>query len=865
MKKVLYLLIIFAVNISYAQDFSNVVKTYLQQNKSQHSLQLQDIADVTIASQSFSKSMQVHNVYAEQRFQGIKVFNSTSTFVIRDGAVYSAKVAFTENVSAKVNSTTPSVTAVSAIGKAAAALGLQGPSNLNLIETVSDHSYIFSNGNISLENIPVELVYQKMETTGALKLAWDLSISLLDASHYYSVRIDARTGELLDTMDWVVSCNFGEDAHSHANTNSILMATKSEAGMPMSAVPAYRVFPLPLLGPHNGADQLVSDPADPVASPFGWHDIDGVVGEEFTYSRGNNVIAQEDKNGNNGSGARAEGGPTLTFDFPFNLPQNPNGFTDGAITNLFYMNNMMHDIMYHYGFDELSGNFQVNNYTGVPGAGDYVFADAQDGSGMNNANFGTPPDGGAPRMQMYLWNAPGTVLGTYLTVNTGPLSGQYYAMDSNFAPPLTTTPITADLVVVEDDNSGASTDPYDGCDNVTNGPSISGKIAVVRRGECNYTLKVLNAQNEGALAVIVVNNSPTDPPAMGGNGTQITIPAVMIYKNDGEALIASLLNGDTINATLVDDGSGTDNFQRDGDLDNGIIAHEYGHGISNRLTGGPLQSGCLQNQEQMGEGWSDYFGFLLTMKANDTRFDPRGTGTYALGEGIAGKGLRTKPYSSDFAVNDFTYDDIKSQSVPHGVGSVWATMLWDLSWDLIDEYGFDPDMHNGTGGNNIALQLVMDGLKLQPCSPGFVDGRDAILEADLIANGGANRCIIWRAFAKRGLGLSASQGSSGSRSDGTEAFDVPVDCLLGVSDNGIDNNNFVVYPNPSNGEITIKSRVDVGNATISIFDMNGRKVFTQKLEIHTSANVNASKLNTGIYLMQIESANRSQTMKLIIN
>src|SRR5690606_18890361 len=124
-----------------------------------------------------------------------------------------------------------------------------------------------------------------------------------------------------------------------------------------------------------------------------------------------------------------------------------------------------------------------------------------------------------------------------------------------------------------------------------------------------------------------------------------------------------------------------------------------------------------------------------------------------------------------------SYDDIKTEVAPHGVGSVWAAMLWEMTWDLIAEHGFDSDIYNGTGGNNIALQLVTDGLKLQPCSPGFIDGRDAILEADQIANGGANRCIIWRAFARRGLGLSATQGSSNSKVDGAEAFNVPVDCL----------------------------------------------------------------------------------------
>ena len=113
-------------------------------------------------------------------------------------------------------------------------------------------------------------------------------------------------------------------------------------------------------------------------------------------------------------------------------------------------------------------------------------------------------------------------------------------------------------------------------------------------------------------------------------------------------------------------------------------------------------------------------------------------------------------------------------SQPHGVGFVWCTMLWDLSWALIDEYGYDTDLYNGTGGNNIAMALVIEGLKLQPCNPGFVDGRDAILQADQMLYGGANECLIWQVFARRGLGASAIQGTSASRSDGTQAFDMPL-------------------------------------------------------------------------------------------
>lgn len=221
---------------------------------------------------------------------------------------------------------------------------------------------------------------------------------------------------------------------------------------------------------------------------------------------------------------------------------------------------------------------------------------------------------------------------------------------------------------------------------------------------------------------------------------------------------------------------------RDGDYDNGVVVHEIGHGISIRLTGGASNSGCLSGNEQMGEGWSDYFGTVMTIEPGDQATDARPMGTYLFGQGPNGGGIRPFPYSTDLNVNPMTYATIGSGvSVPHGVGSVWATMLWDMTWDLIDVYGWDPDLYNGTGGNNIAMALVIEGLKLQPCGPGFVDGRDAILAADVALNGGANQCLIWESFARRGLGFSADQGSSASNTDGTEAFDLPPSCSIGLN------------------------------------------------------------------------------------
>ena len=138
----------------------------------------------------------------------------------------------------------------------------------------------------------------------------------------------------------------------------------------------------------------MTNPADAVASPYGWLDTNGEPGQEYTYTRGNNVWAFDDSKSDDTPAVNesADGGAGLNFDFPFDPNEEPLINVKAAITNLFYMNNKMHDIFYRYGFDEQAANFQSNNY-GHPGlGGDEVYAQAVDGSGTDNANFSTPSD-----------------------------------------------------------------------------------------------------------------------------------------------------------------------------------------------------------------------------------------------------------------------------------------------------------------------------------------------------------------------------------------------------------------------------------------------------------------------------------------
>ena len=95
----------------------------------------------------------------------------------------------------------------------------------------------------------------------------------------------------------------------------------------------------------------------------------------------------------------------------------------------------------------------------------------------------------------------------------------------------------------------------------------------------------------------------------------------------------------------------------DGDFDNGVIAHEYTHGISTRLTGGASNSSCLQSSEQMGEGWSDWAALMMQVQTGDQPEDVKGIGTFVANQSTDGRGIRQYPYSTDMSVDPLTFGD----------------------------------------------------------------------------------------------------------------------------------------------------------------------------------------------------------------
>lgn len=785
-------------------------RTLLEQKRVELELAPGDLKDVIITDQYTDDHNNITHVYLQQRYQGINIENAVISLHLKRGTeIVHLSDRFEKRISSRIDHSRSRLSAIDAVNAASGHLGLAATKPLKVLrqdKSAARESVIGKDG-IAQRDIPAKLIYQKLQN-GRLELAWKVEIYSNDGEHYWQMKVDAASGDILEKRDLVLHCSFGHPAlgpgvcsdghgtvglYTHQDAVEIPFTVTGGSYSPSAVGNAYRIFDAPFETPNHGNRSLVYTNGDPVASPFGWHN-DGLVG--YTITKGNNVYAYEDQLGAN-AGTPAIGGllpsQPLNFDFPLDLNQEPGTYKDAAVTNLFYWNNLVHDVFYHYGFTEPAGNFQNNNL-GKGGLGnDAVMAEAQDGGGTNNANFLTLPDGIPGRMQMYLWSSNQPADLVHIDASTTYPGGgpSFTAIQAAFGPAIDQTGVAGDLVLVEANVNASSTCNSCGCGTgqgigLPPNNDVVGKVVLIDRGDCSFIEKIMGAQLGGAIGAVVINNLPGDGPiAMGGDetGATILIPSVMVSFEDGQELKDEIALGAVqIGLRRLTPAPP----MKDGDLDNGIITHEYGHGISTRLTGGPSQT-CLSGDEQAGEGWSDFFALMMTMDQatlDDAGFSGRGIGTYVFDQPTNGNGIRPARYARDLNVNDYTYANINNGeiTVPHGVGFIFCTALWDMTWNLIDEYGYEPDLVNGTiaSGNILAIQLVIDGLKMQPCSPTFLESRDAILAADIALTGGANQCLIWEAFAKRGMGFSAQSGTN-ARGDEVEAFDMPPTCQAALS------------------------------------------------------------------------------------
>ena len=264
----------------------------------------------------------------QQQYENIDVQNALINInVLPNEKILNMGSRFVVDLANKVNTTEPTINPLDALQKVVAKFGDIEGSPLILNEKINNQHYIYENDGIALEPIPVRLNFE-LQKDGLVRLVWQVRFYTLDAQHMWNTQVDAETGEILDFYDEVLHCDFSHPhdfcknkKHAHNNIES-----ESLVGVPyrndLSPVMGntYYVFSYPIESPNHGNRVMVTNPADTTASPFGWHDTDGVDGAEFTITRGNNVHAYHDIFAqNNSTGGEPDGGALLEFNFPFSI------------------------------------------------------------------------------------------------------------------------------------------------------------------------------------------------------------------------------------------------------------------------------------------------------------------------------------------------------------------------------------------------------------------------------------------------------------------------------------------------------------------------------------------------------------------
>ncbi|MCI2284866.1 rhombosortase-dependent M36 family metallopeptidase [Colwellia sp. MSW7] len=561
-------------------------------------------------------------------------------------------------------------------------------------------------------------------------------------SEYYGYVVSAKTGEILFKKNLTShAADFNYRIYADANGkpwdsphgNVMPAATGSDSEAYLTA--AYLDAP------------LVTLTHGPISTKDAW------LADDATTTEGNNVTAYVDAvapQGFTNGDYVAEVTTANTFDYKYNdaEPEYSVNNRKAAIVNLFLMNNYLHDDYYDHGFDEASGNAQALNYGRGGVEGDALNVEVQDNSGFDNANMSTPADGSSPRMQMYLWETTQAVNGVDYGVTAtshASIGLLEHVQISSFGADIYA--ISAELVRLED-----GTDPtHDGCEEAINIADLVGKIAIIDRGSCNFTDKVKNAQEAGAIAVLVANNKDGDDPApMGGSDDTVTIPSMGISQNEANAIYALIDANETVSIEMFK--NDLSRVFKDSSWDNAIVAHEWGHYISNRLVGNG--SGLSSNQaSSMGEGFGDFHALLFASDADDNLV--LGNENYAGGYGdttyVASfvSGIRQYPYSTNMDINPSTFSDVEVDPEVHASGAVYAAMLWDSFIAMVND-----ERHTFAEAKSLMKDYLVLSYKMMPMAPTFTEGRDALLAA-AYANDQEDYKLILGAFARRGMGLGA--------------------------------------------------------------------------------------------------------------
>ncbi len=566
----------------------------------------------------------------------------------------------------------------------------------------------------------------------------------------YSVVVNAADGSVVATDDLVKDAAFAYRVYADADA----------VGRPTDG-PIGDTMPYPAEAPDGHypgfapANLVTIDGFNAPADPW--------LADDASETVGNNVNAAVDTNidgvGDFTAGLSSPG----TFDYQHDISIDAlanDTQRQAAATTLFYMVNWLHDWFYDSGFDEAGRNAQNDNFGRGGVGGDRVNAIAQYGAPdvRDNSAMAVLDEGESPEMEMFIWTGRQTA-----AITVDGVAKQ--ASVAEFG--RTAFSVSGEAVVVNDGAAPVT----DACEDIVT--DLAGKIAVIDRGTCSFSAKVLAADDAGAVGVIIVNDNanegvffmPTDPEV-----EQSNVPVLSMSLQDGAALKTAIGAG-----VVVVDLDRVQEPDRDGAFDTSVAAHEWGHYLHIRsvFCGNP-QCGA------QGEGWGDFIALLtLVREGDDVTGGAFPVGAFAVGafpDDPAYFGIRRYPYSASFDKNPLTFRHIAdgnrlpgtapvaffnaqvNNAEVHAAGEVWSAMLFQAFSALLDESAQPGATRAFEDTRRYMTDVVVQGMQLAPQDPTFTDMRDALLAAASgfdADSGRTDALTIARAFALRGAGTCA--------------------------------------------------------------------------------------------------------------
>jgi uncharacterized repeat protein (TIGR01451 family) len=412
----------------------DIVRDFVRAHGKLYGLTDADVNALHFIGESVSKNSGLRMVRVEQMVAGVPVFQSETRFLLdRDGRIVRSVGLMVPGASATPPSLAGLIGADEAFAAAMESVGIKLQAGAVRVASTAPsglEAQVASTDARISGSVPSRIVYFAI-APGVLVPAWSQVAFTTGDQDWYTI-VDATSGTVL----------WRKGMREYASTQQARFSvyvqadgvTPADSPAPQSPTPVTTGMgtQFPEIA-RTTVNMLTAQ--DITASPDGW------IPDGGTTTTGNNVDACLDRVApantcdagaidNNGRPIGNPDANTLNRDFlgaaprdytytPAPLAGNPDAgddptgatavqdrFRRGVVTHLFYLTNWYHDQLFNLGFDEAAGNFQATNFSGMGTGNDRVLADAQDGSGTNNANFGTPPDGASGRMQMFIFTGP---------------------------------------------------------------------------------------------------------------------------------------------------------------------------------------------------------------------------------------------------------------------------------------------------------------------------------------------------------------------------------------------------------------------------------------------------------------------------